>query len=77
MNDQAYAIAGRLIGARQARGLSVNELGRRAGLAGGVISRAETGARMPGALPWVRIAEVLDCSLDWLLRGIGPAGSFP
>jgi transcriptional regulator with XRE-family HTH domain len=77
-NDvQVQRIASRLRMAREIRGLKMNELNRRAGLAGGTVSRAESGERLPEAVGWVALADTLNCRLDWLLRGIEPSGLAP
>jgi transcriptional regulator with XRE-family HTH domain len=54
--------------ARESRGLSQNAVGVRVGTNGHQIWRYETGS-LPGPERLARIAEALEVSVEWLLRG--------
>ncbi len=62
-------IGRRIRNVRMDRGLSQSELARYAGLSEQCISYIERGAREPQVLNLLRIAQVLSCSTDYLLRG--------
>ncbi len=58
--------------ARTTRGLGVNELGRMAGVDGGVISRLEAGKKPNVGMPTVAaLCVALDVRLEWLVLGRG------
>ncbi len=66
-------ICQRLAQARVARGHSCRGLSLKAGLAQAVVGRIERGdVTSPDTATLVALAEALDVSLDWLVRGEGP-----
>lgn len=60
-------IGARVRAAREARGWSQAELGRRVGLSGSAVGRIETGTRDGELLSWRRICAVLDIDRDAVL----------
>lgn len=68
----------RLRSARSALGLSARELSRLAGLSPTHVSGLESGPRVHmEARVMAALAEVLGCSLDWLVRGVGELRLLP
>ena len=55
--------------ARKATGLTMKELGEKVGVSESAISQYETGKREADFETLLKIGEVLDCSIDYLLRG--------
>jgi transcriptional regulator with XRE-family HTH domain len=56
---------------REAKGWSQEELCKRAGLSQSVIAKSERGRNSPGSDVLDKLAEALDCTIDYLL-GRGP-----
>lgn len=54
---------------RKAKGLTMKELGVKVGVSESAISQYETGKREADFETLLKIGEVLDCSVDYLLRG--------
>jgi transcriptional regulator with XRE-family HTH domain len=61
----------RLKGLREAKELSQEQLGRRAGLNHSVIAKSENGKNLPRSDALDKLAQALDCTTDYLL-GRGP-----
>lgn len=57
----------RLKQAREAKGLSQSECARRTGASQAAYSYYEQGLRTPSSQMLIRIADLLDVSLDWLV----------
>lgn len=55
--------------ARKEKGLTMKELGEKVGVSESAISQYETGKREADFETLLKIGEVLDCSVDYLLRG--------
>lgn len=55
--------------ARKTKGLTMKELGEKVGVSESAISQYETGKREADFETLLKIGEVLDCSIDYLLRG--------
>lgn len=55
--------------ARENKGMTQKELAASVGLAASTIANYETGKREPDLSTLCQIADVLDCSLDMLIRG--------
>lgn len=72
MNKTDQEIGERIRAARQARGLSQSELGRRMGMCPQVVSRWETGVASPLACNLKALCEALEISADALLFGKVP-----
>ena len=53
--------------ARKRKGLTQKELAGRLGLSTGAIQQYELGTRSPKAVQLGRIADALNCSVDWLM----------
>ena len=57
--------------ARKEKGLTMKELGEKVGVSESAISQYETGKREADFETLLKIGEVLECSVDYLLRGEG------
>lgn len=66
-------LGGRLSRAREALGLSINELARRIGVQASTIKTWESDRAQPRANRLSMLAGVLNVSLSWLLYGVGVA----
>lgn len=55
--------------ARKEKGLTMRELGEKVGVSESAISQYETGKREADFETLLKIGEILDCSIDYLLRG--------
>lgn len=55
--------------ARKSKGLTMKELGEKVGVSESAISQYETGKREADFETILKIGEILDCSIDYLLRG--------
>lgn len=55
--------------ARKAKGLTMKELGAMVGVSESAISQYETGKREMDFETLLKLGEILDCSVDYLLRG--------
>jgi transcriptional regulator with XRE-family HTH domain len=71
MDLRRAEIGSRIREARMARGLAQDDLAQRAGLRALTISRAELGKSGLLAETAEAIAQALDVSMDWLMRGEG------
>jgi len=60
-----------LKGLREAKGWTQEELTKRSGLSQSVITKTESGKNSPGSDALERMAEALDCTIDYL-HGRGP-----
>ena len=56
---------------RKQRGFTMKELGQKVGVSEAAISQYETGKREADFETLLKIGEVLNCSVDYLLRGSG------
>lgn len=54
---------------RKAKGLTMKELGQRVGVSESAISQYETGKREADFKTLLRLGEILNCSIDELIRG--------
>ena len=55
--------------ARKAKGLTMKQLGAMLGVSESAMSQYETGKRRPDYELLLKLSEILDCSVDYLLRG--------
>lgn len=67
-------LGGRLRQLRKERGLDQGELARILGYTRAIISYWETGTRIPSLFAATTIAQSLNISLDYLIRGIKDDG---
>ena len=67
------AFPARLRAAREKRGLSQGELGKRAGFQASAISHFETGSRKPSFDNLRRVADALEVTTDYLLGRVSDA----
>ena len=76
--DPGTGLGPRLRLVREGRALSVRELARRIGCSASLISQVERALSVPSVGVLYSLASELDCSLDYLLFGIGAeAGEVP
>ncbi len=54
---------------RKAKGLTMKELGEKVGVSESAISQYETGKREADFETLLKLGEILDCSVDYILRG--------
>lgn len=66
--DQSKLIQGRLKVARETKGWSQYELGKRSGVDVSIINRVESGAKLT-MKQGVKLAEVLEVGINWLMEG--------
>ena len=69
--DPGTGLGPRLRLVREGRALSVRELARRVGCSASLVSQVERGLSVPSVGVLYSLASQLDCSLDYLLFGIG------
>jgi len=67
--SQTVGLGSRIADLRTQKGMLQKELAEQAGISVSFLSEVENGHRMPGAEALLRIADVLEASLDHLLRG--------
>jgi transcriptional regulator with XRE-family HTH domain len=67
IGDLSASFRTRLALQREQRCLTQAELGAKAGIAPGAVSHFETGQRLPSLESIVRLADALECSVDFLL----------
>lgn len=75
--DSMRGFAERLKLARKSCGLTLAQVEARSGVSASVVSRAENSKRVDAPMQLVdavRLAELYEMRLDWLLRGEGPMG---
>lgn len=72
-NPDNDTLGGRLSRAREALGLTINELARRIGVQASTIKAWESDRAQPRANRLSTLAGVLNVSLSWLLYGVGVA----
>ena len=75
--DPGTGLGPRLRLVREGRALSVRELARRVGCSASLISQVERGLSVPSVGVLYSLASELDCSLDYLLFGIGTEAEPP
>lgn len=66
--DQSKLIQERLKAARETKGWSQYELGKRSGVDVSIINRVESGAKLT-MKQGVKLAEALEVGIDWLMEG--------
>ena len=75
--DPGTGLGPRLRLVREGRALSVRELARRVGCSASLVSQVERGLSVPSVGVLYSLASELDCSLDYLLFGIGAEAEPP
>ena len=75
--DPGTGLGPRLRLVREGRALSVRELARRVGCSASLVSQVERGLSVPSVGVLYSLASQLDCSLDYLLFGIGTEAEPP
>jgi transcriptional regulator with XRE-family HTH domain len=73
----ADTLASRLIATRQARGFSLAELGRRAGVQASTVQRIELEQHEPSLKVLRNLARALEVDVAWLTFGDRPDGNLP
>ena len=69
--DPGTGLGPRLRLVRESRAISVRELARRVGCSASLISQVERGLSVPSVGILYSLASELDCSLDYVLFGVG------
>ena len=72
MASAPEGLGGRIAGLRARRGLTQRELAERTGISVPFLSGIENGKRNVSSEILLRLADTLDASLDYLLRGTAP-----
>ena len=79
--DPGTGLGPRLRLVRESHAISVRELARRVGCSASLISQVERGLSVPSVGILYSLASELDCSLDYVLFGVGaeaePPGGAP
>jgi transcriptional regulator with XRE-family HTH domain/quercetin dioxygenase-like cupin family protein len=75
--DPGTGLGPRLRLVREGRAISVRELARRVGCSASLISQVERGLSVPSVGILYSLASELDCSLDYVLFGVGTEAELP
>jgi transcriptional regulator with XRE-family HTH domain/mannose-6-phosphate isomerase-like protein (cupin superfamily) len=75
--DPGTGLGPRLRLVREGRAISVRELARRVGCSASLISQVERGLSVPSVGILYSLASELDCSLDYVLFGVGTEAESP
>lgn len=70
-------IGNRIKERRKELNLTQLDIKSRVGISSGNISDIERGNRLPAASTLVQLAEVLECSVDYILTGVSPLSEIP
>ncbi|SCM80846.1 XRE family transcriptional regulator [uncultured Sporomusa sp.] len=68
-SEDIQEIVHRLKEIRKNSGLSQANFAKKIGVSQGNVGTWETGGSLPGALALKSIAQIFDCSIDWILTG--------
>lgn len=72
MELDMYSIGNRIKERRKELNLTQLDIKAKAGISSGNISDIERGNRLPAASTLVQLAQVLECSVDYILTGTSP-----
>lgn len=72
MELDMITIGNRIKERRKELNLTQLDIKERVGISSGNISDIERGNRLPAAATLVQLAQVLDCSIDYILTGVSP-----
>ncbi|MFV0362254.1 MAG: helix-turn-helix domain-containing protein [Suipraeoptans sp.] len=69
MDTEMISIGSRLKARRKELGLTQTDIHAKCGIASGAMSQIENGTRTPSAITLYNLAQVLECSMEWLITG--------
>jgi len=72
MEIDMISIGERIKERRKELRLTQTDIKRECGISSGALSEIENGNRTPSVITFHMLAQVLDCSMDWLATGISP-----
>ncbi|WP_416861709.1 helix-turn-helix domain-containing protein [Helicobacter ganmani] len=72
MELDTQTIGKRIKERRKTLGLTQLDIKTKVGISSGNISDIERGNRLPAATTLVQLAQVLECSIDYILTGVSP-----
>ena len=72
MVDEKGTVSQRLLELRRDFGLSQEGLARRLEVSVSTVAKWERNDSLPGARALLRLAEIFNVSINWLLLGVGP-----
>lgn len=64
-----YMIGQRIKERRKELHITQNQIQDKCGISSGNLSGIETGRYLPSAIALIELAQILDCSIDWILTG--------
>lgn len=72
MNLDSQAIGTRIKARRKSLGITQMDIKKAVGISSGNMSEIENGNRLPSAPTLIQLANLLLCSVDWILTGESP-----
>ena len=72
MDVSIESIGERIKARRKELQLTQTDIFEMCGIRSGALSRIENGTSVPSIILFYRIAEVLQCDMDWLMTGVSP-----
>ena len=72
METDMVSIGKRIKERRKELRLTQTDIKRECGISSGALSEIENGNRTPSVITFHMLAQVLDCSMDWLTTGTSP-----
>lgn len=72
MDVSMESIGERIKARRKELQLTQTDIFEMCGIRSGALSRIENGTSVPSIILFYRIAEVLQCDMDWLMTGVSP-----
>lgn len=65
-------IGRRIAERRKSLGITGQQIRERTGISTGNLSGIEKGSSLPSAIALIGLSQILDCSIDWILKGESP-----
>lgn len=69
MDEVMIIIGNRIRKRRKELGLTQTEIFEKCGIASGALSKIENGIRTPSVIIFYKIAQILECDMEWLITG--------
>lgn len=69
MQIDMISVGNRIKQRRQSLNLTQTDIYQKCGVASGALSQIENGTRTPSIIIFYKLAQTLECSMDWLLTG--------
>ena len=69
MQIDMISVGHRIKQRRQSLNLTQTDIYKKCGVASGALSQIENGTRTPSIIIFYKLAQTLECSMDWLLTG--------